>query len=350
MSGLTGPNSPFTRYEQMERLDTNGTTAKKPPPWYLSRIHTNRLDEGGADKAPAHRRQEPTILSQSLALDQGFSFLENNADVIAKDTFLAPDSSPAYGTQPWSDVRATTPLDGSCINPDIEAAVQDVLANGVRDASITDQPPRAGRRQDPTNADADQTPGPTDMPDAPDSSGAAVPSAAVQESTQNLIKFGQAKLDGSGDSITEDFVHERFIDDASAPSGPSRSSGGKPFKASPFKASPGRMKPAIAKCAQKHALISLRKKQEPVNTFRKLKPGEKCAYGAWYLPVRQWKARPASEQLIGPKAELEKALEAEAAAAKKAEVAMQLKNSTGLRMFLEFIKEKNERPPKFLQS
>ena len=66
--------------------------------------------------------------------------------------------------------------------------------------------------------------------------------------------------------------------------------------------------------------------------------------------MRQWKARPASEQLIGPKAELEKALEAEAAAAKKAEVAMQLKNSTGLRMFLEFIKEKNERPPKFLQS
>ena len=69
-------------------------------------------------------------------------------------------------------------------------------------------------------------------------------------------------------------VHRRgssFALCADCAAGPSRSSGGKPFKASPFKASPGRMKPVIAKCAQKHALISLRKKQEPVNTFRKLK-------------------------------------------------------------------------------
>jgi len=342
MSGALGPNAPFTRYEQMERLDTNGTTAKKPPPWYLSRIHTNRLDEGGADKAPAHRRQEPTILSQSLALDQGFSFLESNADVISKDTFLARDLPPTAGTQPWSDERATTPLDGSCVNPDIEAAVQDVLANGIRDTSITDQPARAGRRQDTTDAGADATPHPIDPTGTPDSPGAAVPSAAVQESTQNLIKFGEDKLDASGGSITEDFVHERFID-ASPSSGSPRSSG---KRQSAF----NKLKPAIAKATQKHKLISLRKKQEPVNNFRKLKPGEKCAYGAWYLPVRQWKARPASEQLIGPKAELQKALEAEAAAAKKAEVAMQLKNSTGLRMFLEFIKEKGERPPGFLQS
>ena len=64
--------------------------------------------------------------------------------------------------------------------------------------------------------------------------------------------------------------------------------------------------------------------------------------------MKQWKARPASEQLIGPKAEYQAYLESERKAAQKVQVAQQLKHSVGLQMFLEFVKERGEEPPKFL--
>ena len=204
----------------------------------------------------------------------------------------------AGSTQPWSERgRAATPLDGTCVNPEIEQAVQDVLAHGIREASLTDHGSSdAGRKQSSgtstTAAAADTDVATTDERGSDGTEeqaglpkyrlkqtldGTPQPSDAAQgvdASTKELIQFGKDKLEATDETLTEDFVRNNFHGE---PGSTSARSGGSPASSEQRPGTP-RMREKVKKAHNKHKLVSHARKTHmtvPEHKFRKPEKGEK---------------------------------------------------------------------------